>query len=189
MFCFFDMPHFLNPCSKQSGVKYASDLDDGFDDPHPLAGKDMVDLTLFENMQRVMVMTKYSDKPLTYWMRMCATWTIIVGNHYDMAHIEQSSKGVLDFLMFPLLARKLMCDCELEERGRKTPIKNGFSLAVAFPLEIVRVLLGLTLLVLLTVTVLPVVHVLDMFVSCFIQDKDEAVDSENYDAAFNFNSL
>jgi hypothetical protein len=191
MLCFFEVPKFLNPCSKQSGVQYAADLDDGQDGIHPLAGTGMVDLTLFESMQRVIMATKYveKDESFTYWERMCATWHIIMGNHYDSANAGQTSKGVLDFLIFPLVARKLFCECESEKRGLKTPIQNGFSLAVAFPLEIIRVLIGLALLALLTVTVLPVVHALDCLVSCFAMDDDDIVDDETLAAGFRFTSL
>ena len=153
----------------------------------------MVDLTLFESMQRVIMATKYADagkfEGFTYWERMCATWHIIVGNHYDSVNAGETSKGVLDFLIFPLVARKLFCDCESEKRGLKTPIKNGFSLALAFPLEMIRVLIGLALLALLTVTVLPVVHALDCLVSCFSMDFNDIVEDETLASGFRFTSL
>ncbi len=186
MCCFFDVPKFLKPWSKESGVKYDKDLDDGEDRIHVwLANKPMVDLTLFEVMQRVIYVTKYAKKPLMFSERMCATWTILVGKHYDVPKLGITSKGLLDYLIFPLVARKLMCDCD-----KDTPIKNGAALAVVFPLEILRVFIGLVLLAVLTLTVLPVVHALDCLVSCFmLPDNDDLDEEVDIDPLLKWNTL
>lgn len=67
-------------------------------------------------------------------------------------------KGALDFLIFPLLARKLIADTWLEER-KNTPIINGIAWAIAIPLEVLRHSLALAL----TIAIMPVVVLVHLF--------------------------
>lgn len=92
---------------------------------------------------------------------MKATFNLLVGTHYIANPLaEHGVKGALDYLFFPLLARKLLFDAGLRGsefrmgKGNCCSIpKNLAAYALAFPLELVR----FSLAVALTIALAPVV--------------------------------
>ncbi len=94
------------------------------------------------------------------------TYEIIVGCHYDVylrgyLNGHGGSKGFLDYLVLPLLARKLVGDYFLPENRNSTAI-NILRLAIALPLEFARIATGIAL----TIALTPVVvfaHIIKRF--------------------------
>lgn len=84
---------------------------------------------------------------------------------------QQGSKGVLDFLIFPLLSRKLISDARSEER-KNTPIINALALAIAIPLEVLRHSLALAL----TLSLAPLVFFIHSMRSVFNSMSNEMND-------------
>lgn len=77
---------------------------------------------------------------------------IMIGSELHALHKHNHQtgiKGVLDYLVFPLLARKLISDTYLDHR-KNTPIINAVAWAIAIPLEVIRHSLGLALTIALT---------------------------------------
>ncbi|WP_157010244.1 hypothetical protein [Legionella fallonii] len=78
---------------------------------------------------------------------------VMIGSEvYAVYNRKTGIKGILDYLIFPLLARKLIADTWSEER-KNTPIINALAWAVAIPLEVARHSIALAL----TIAVSPLV--------------------------------
>lgn len=129
----------LNPTSKNSGItNYCN----------PRKNPELIDYTVTENINR-----HRNVDSLT------ATFHVLLGQHY-LTHIMPgdaavahhylksaitvndgvaifAAKGVLDYLIFPLVARKLINDSFLPER-EKSFYTNLLAWMVAIPLELVR---------------------------------------------------
>lgn len=84
------------------------------------------------------------EKIISVVIRPQIIFVFIAEELYLSTKKQQGSKGVLDFLIFPLLSRKLISDARSEER-KNTPIINALALAIAIPLEVLRHSLALAL--------------------------------------------
>lgn len=86
------------------------------------------------------------------------------------------SKGLLDFLIFPLLARKLIADSYLLERSNARFI-NTLSWLIAIPLEIVRDVSAILLTILLALTLVPILTIFQQYAAP--DPKDLVLDPKN----------
>lgn len=127
----------LDPTSKKSGLTYNHLTDDSF------FNSPKNELTVLENISAY-------DDDLDLWEDICMPFHILVGSHYSASpyYEKYGAKGILDYLFFPLLARKLIYDTYLEER-KDCHITNALAWLVAVPLELVRLGTGLALSLLL----------------------------------------
>ena len=115
------------------------------------------------------------DENLDFLLGLEATFDILVGCHYPEDTLtglicDTGSKGVLDFLIFPLLARKLITDTRLNERDESYFI-NALAWTAAIPLEIMRLTAGIALTLLLA----PIVAIVTLIRACLPGKKDDSV--------------
>lgn len=149
----FSLLRALNPASKHSGIRYA--LAHG----HPCQGKEMLDKTVSENVAAVFApQAGYAD----YFFPL---FNLIIGNHYDFTldgdeDAKGGAKGMLDYLLFPLLARKIIGDY-FQDGNNQNLYYCLMTLMVALPLETTRLSVGFTL----TGLLLPIVVLIN-----FIKD-------------------
>ena len=153
----------LNPASKNSGITYY--LPDPSKD---LQGREMIDLTVSENI---------SDAWSSKLNFLSATFNIIMGDHYDL---QGGKKGVLDYLIFPLIARKLWADIVLlwpeeEEASRGYILVATLVLQVVCYLELVRFIAAIALTLLLA----PIVAVKHMMPNDAMQAEGESAASND----------
>ncbi len=144
----------LNPTSHFSGITYALAKD------NPCQGTEMIDRTFVE-----WYALNYDDSS-----RARAIFNLLMGEHYDLFLMGRNNsiggaKGILDFLIFPLIARKLIADFFLPERN-KSPFLNILALAIAIPLEVAR----FSVAVALTLLIAPVVLFIDFLKSIKTQN-------------------
>ena len=160
----------LNPASANSGITYCLAKDLYFKNL-PCQGQEMLDYTVGEVIQR------YFDSNLGFLSGMVATFNILVGGHYDLQLIgaydaKGGTKGVLDYLIFPLVARKLIADTYLSER-QESCLLNCLAWAAAIPLEILRFGAGIALTLLLA----PIVAVTTLVRSFQCQSEESLEDN------------
>lgn len=137
----------LNPRSKKSGIVYR------LAGVCTCQGEEMLDYSLMENIS-------LQYKRLGVFNSISIAFQIVVGTHYDLFlsgrdNCRGGSKGLLDFFIFPLIARKLIADAF---EDRECPCCAW--LVVFSPLFWIGVLLeGLRMVVgaILTILILPVV--------------------------------
>jgi hypothetical protein len=85
----------LNPTSKNSGIKYPS-----YTVAEEQKGQEIIDTTISEKIK--------------YWhtakkdIGVREIFDILVGSHYSFGYLGQCSKGMLDYLIFPLFSRVLL---------------------------------------------------------------------------------
>ena len=144
----------LNPASNNSGIVYR------LAGNSPCQGKEMLDSTVGDNISRAF------KSDLDYLSGLCTTFNILVGTHFDIylkgRHNNQGgAKGVLDFLILPLLTRKLIADTFLDEQKENT-FTNVLAWAIAVPIEIARFGAGLFLTLLLS----PIVALVHLIKAC-----------------------
>ncbi|MDP1603703.1 MAG: hypothetical protein Q8M03_10610 [Legionella sp.] len=144
----------LNPSSINSGIVYC------LAGNNPCQGKEMIDSTVGNNISRVF------KSDLDFLSGLNATFNILVGEHFDLflkgRHNNQGgAKGVLDFLILPLLARKLIADTYLDEQKENT-FTNTLAWAIAVPIEIARFSAGIALTLLLS----PIVALVHLIKAC-----------------------
>lgn len=144
----------LDPTSKNSGIIYS------LAGSHPCQGTEMIDQTVIENIRHAL------NSDLGYFSALNATYNIIVGQHFDLylqgkKNSKGGAKGVLDFLIFPLIARKLIADTYLDERS-ESGFANLLAWTVAIPLELARFSAAITLTLLLA----PVVAIVCLIKLC-----------------------
>lgn len=138
-----------------------------FTSNYPCYGQLMIDATVDKNIKR------YLDQDLNLIEAIHATFEIILGEHYDR-HLKNlnnpfgGAKGVLDFTILPLLARKLWADTNLEQR-KGLSIANLISWAIAIPIEVARVSVA----GLLTGALLPVITLVHLLKPFFHSEKVE----------------
>lgn len=113
----------LNPLSKTSGI-YSVDSNNS-----RAEGTELIDLTFSESILEALE----GDLDLLDGLK--EMFNLILGTHYDAL---KNSKGLLDFLILPLLARKLIADTFLDERAEAALI-NAAAWTIAIPLELLRV--------------------------------------------------
>lgn len=132
----------LDPTSRKSGIVYR--LAYG----HQCQGTEMLDLSVSENIKAL-----FTDH-LNYFEKLIAIFNSIVGTHYDIyiagsKNCEGGAKGIIDYLVFPLVARKLIADTYLGER-KESRFSNALAWSIAIPLEITRFSTGVALTLLMT---------------------------------------
>ena len=179
----------LNPLSKQSGTNYTvnSLLPSYNEIPDVLAHEaikiqwekqlcwyETIDAThlclLGDHYDHYLLGPKksYLEKIISAVMRPQIILVLIGEEIYRANTRKECAKGILDFLIFPLLARKLIADTRLAHR-KKTYIINTLAWIVAVPLEVLRHSFALALTIALTPLVL-FIHVIRMLFNC-ISDK------------------
>lgn len=87
---------------------------------------------------------------------------LLYGDPYDSKGLGVAQKGFLDFLILPLLARKLIGDCYLLERKEKH-LLNFFAKLIALPIELITFTLALTC----TIAIIPVVAIVSLLRNLF----------------------
>ncbi|MFT4058051.1 MAG: hypothetical protein QM652_00725 [Legionella sp.] len=138
MSTFFRM---LNPTEKHTGFIY-----EVLDGP-----EEMVDLTVCENISR-----RYRGNKAHFSLG--RIFDLLMGDHYYILHPCDSpptAKGILDFLIFPLISRALILSPE-------SAVAGIFGLIIAIPLEIARFSLGVGLTILLA----PIAALIDLIQVC-----------------------
>jgi hypothetical protein len=92
----------LNPFSERSGINYTLAA------PHPCQGQEMYDTFFVRNIYNAF----QQDESILSALK--SSFEVIMGCHYDLdirgALNTRGSKGILDLLLFPLVARKLISD-------------------------------------------------------------------------------
>ncbi|KTD74826.1 hypothetical protein [Legionella waltersii] len=191
------MPHFfkvLNPTSKSSGIRYRNK-------PmlHVLMSEEIPDLLTHEFIQlqwnrdlcwyetidatyTCLVGDHYDHPPsasqktvfeqiMTAFFRPYLIPLIVGSEIHAVYNRKTGVKGALDFLIFPLIARKLIADTWLEER-QNTPIINAIAWAIAIPLEVLRHSLAIAL----TIAIIPIVSLIHLFRSLINTFSNEPLD-------------
>lgn len=146
--------HALNPASKHSGLM--------------LGAREILDSTVGERI--AYTWNHNSD----FISAIKTTFDILVGKHYSpflRPPAESSAKGVLDYLILPLLARKLIADTYLEER-KECHLTNLMAWTLAIPLEFLRFSAGVAL----TLISAPIVALVKLSTFCIdLHDECTAV--------------
>jgi len=117
----------IDPTSEESGIKYS--LWPGHN------GQEMMDQLPMDYLKEALK----RDHP-SLFIRLMDTYEAIVGSHGGFGSTH-GCKGFLDFLIFPLIARKIIGDTLSEGTG--SPICIGLPIAIG--LELIRFALALTL--------------------------------------------
>lgn len=169
----------LNPIETRSGIMYRLNEKQMEINPE-LHDTEMTDATVVDILKLAPEMHARGTF-LDYSKLVSYTYNVIMGSHYDANLLGVGSKGLLDFLIFPLLARKLMADTKLEER-EESHLVNILALCVAGALEFVRTLMGATLTAVLAITVLPVVFAVEHIVNYFAPESINVEVEQNDDA-------
>lgn len=145
----------LNPISENSGIVYSLAPD------YDCHRQEMLDVSVWESIRNAF------NKDLGYLEGLQATYNILVGEHYDLKLKGKDgagngpmggAKGILDFFILPLVARKLIADTFLDER-QDSDFVNALAWIIAIPIEIVRFGAGVALTLLLA-PVVAIVHLL-----------------------------
>lgn len=159
----------LNPTAKKSGIRGCPDghaRQDWIQDT-TCTGMEIIDETVCESISAA-----YHSN-LGFFSGVKATFDVIVGNHYvalkpedsdedddDDSYTKKNSKGVLDYLLFPLVARVIMYDFErkkaISDRGSLIDI---IAAPIAFAAEVTRLSAGLAL-TLLALPIIALVHII-----------------------------
>lgn len=145
----------LKPTAGASGVYYTST-------GYPSCTTQILDMGVLEYIAHAWG----SDS--SYMVALSHTFNSIVGVHYDEPIGKKGSKGVLDFLIIPLFARKLIRDIELPGREDKM-LQNILALIVALPLEMIRFSVGIAL----TLALAPVVALVHLIKNCLPEDQND----------------
>lgn len=100
---------------------------------------------------------------------------VLCGQHYQrdtpwVLGRDNFSKGLLDYFIFPLIARKLIADTYLNERERYH-FTNALAWMIAVPLEVARISIVLSLILLAA----PVVAIVNLIERC--QSKPDIIES------------
>lgn len=136
----------LNPVSENSGTTYSRGSN------YPCENREMLDLSVAQRINNAFQNDYYLLSALV------STYESIIGCHYDLylrggVNARGGSKGVLDFLIFPLIARKLIADHWLPENWNNIFLKL-LVWVIGFPIETIRVLTGIVLTIVLSPFVL-----------------------------------
>lgn len=140
----------LNPISRSSGVQFMWESNTEYmpmEETQDILVSEIVHKKLHDRNQVL-------DQP-EFFSDLGSIYHILVGKHYFYSTEwlvfanDECYKGLLDYLIFPLIARKLIADALLEERENNLFI-NVLAWMIAIPLEIVRCSAAFSLTVLLT---------------------------------------
>lgn len=161
----------LNPTAKKSGISayyddhphehWAGNLD--LASPH---GVEIIDQTVRESISAAY------HRNLGFFSGIKATYEIIKGNHFipltpkdeedeefssqEDHPIKKSSKGVLDYLIFPLIARVIFYDDERRKAEDEQPsLIDTIAAAIALVAEVIRLSAGVAL----TIIVIPIIAI------------------------------
>lgn len=156
----------LNPCSKSSGLKInGSEIEDK-----------LVDACI-----------QYAwNKKLNFCPAIVETFHIIIGNHYRSDTSSYYSKGLLDFLIFPLIARKINFEInnkfytDINELGQD--YENNDSGRALIPVILVIIFLEVPRLVIgvaLTILAIPFIAIAHCFRNCLQSSPISTCDSED----------
>lgn len=151
--------HGLNPASKHSGTNRYEFRDDTYEE--------RMDLTVSE------VILKAIHEDQGFFAGLADTYNIIVGNHFiftdliDTDNPYETSKGLLDYLIFPLAERKLIMN--LIMHGRSCLATTAALLFVGAPVELIRFTIGAAL----TLLLVPVVMAASLIKCCIPANKEE----------------
>lgn len=152
----------LNPISKKSGIKYSLV-------PYtPAQGQEMIDTLVSEQITHLM-----NEKDLGLGDVLGNVFHAIVGTHFDLykegsRDCKGGRKGLLDFLIFPLVARKLIADAYLPER-ENAYMTNILAFSLAMPLELMRLGAGVAL----TLALAPFIALIHLVKECLARDDEE----------------
>lgn len=132
----------LNPISDKSGITYCLA---GY---HPCQGREMIDISVWQGIYNAFNDDYYLITALS------ETYNIILGEHFDLSlrgryTSHGGAKGLLDFLIFPLIARKLIANYFLPENKDNYFLKF-VTIFIGFPLELSRILLSVGLMIAIT---------------------------------------
>jgi hypothetical protein len=139
----------LDPTSKKSGITYCL----AYGSVHQ--NTEMLDVTVGESIADAF------NHNLDFLFGLNATYNIIVGTHYDLYVTGQGKKGMLDYLILPLVARKLIADSYLDER-KNSVLVNILAWTVATPIECARFTAAFALTLLLA----PIVALVHLVKAC-----------------------
>lgn len=145
----------LNPASSRSGITYRLAGDS------PCQNEEMIDTLVSENIANAW------HSRLDLKSALNATYDILMGEHYDLYlhgrnDCRGGAKGVLDYLIFPLVARKLIADFYLDSYITLS-FTNILAWSIALPLELAR----FSAAVALTLLLAPVVALVHLLRGCF----------------------
>lgn len=89
------------------------------------------------------------------------TWNIVLGRHYDLTNegvenLVGGKKGIIDFLIFPLLARKIIANCFQPSQYIHPIARLVLSCIIAVPLEIARYMIATVL----QIALYPVIYII-----------------------------
>ena len=151
----------LNPTIKDTGFIHPAFDKETFTFTIPT---EVIDDTVCENI------SKRFKANNSYLQDMADVYSVLVGTHYPIESPfyqipfigDPSAKGILDFLIFPLVARALI-ECP------ESTITKIFGLLIALPLEIARFSLGIAL----TVFLAPIVALIDLLKVCLPNSNEE----------------
>ena len=170
----------LNPMSKSSGVEFiwTTIKETNQDIMMPMNNgvnetvvRLLLDITVFEN-----ICLKFR-KNMNYIDGLRATFDILVGDHYEFKTLNLDAnrvgaKGLLDYLIFPLIVRKIIWNHP-----------NSFCLHLfTIPLEMLRFSLGIAITIILA-PIVALVHLIrflhDVVSKCFENNAGLAEDIDN----------
>jgi hypothetical protein len=157
----------LNPCSQNSGIIYSLT---------PKKSKyratEMMDVTITQSIENAF----YNGRGIIagIWR----TFDVLMGDHYDLRIKGYGKKGVLDVLIFPLLARRLLADCFLPER-KFAIVKNICAFIIGISLELLRGLCA----IIVTLILLPIIIAVESGKHCIPPTKISFT-PPNYKAGF-----
>lgn len=139
----------LNPASKNSGVLYPSYVVD-----KDYLGKEIIDSTVSENISSI---SRESAPGFRH------IFEILVGTHYSFGYLGGGSKGILDYLIFPLVSRKILH--EIDEDSNI--FVKALAWSIALPLELGRFSLAIGL----SLLIAPIIGIINLFSGCLSQDE------------------
>lgn len=145
----------LNPTSKNSGIIYCKG-----NHKHYRYAQEIVDYTVEETFRHATMF------PRNFLGDLELVFEILVGRHFNLKSrthhlMGDNGKGLLDFLILPLIARKLIADTYVEER-KDSFITNALAWAIAVPIEAARFGTGISITLLLS----PVVIITHLIKAC-----------------------
>lgn len=111
----------LNPLSDRSGIYYSQ-----------------ARYSIFNHteMRDKKVLEQINEARSNGLIGLFTLFQLLYGDHYDLKIKGHGRKGIVDFLFFPLLARKLITDCY--QHKQHSSLINIASFVVAVPLELSR---------------------------------------------------
>lgn len=152
----------LNPISRNSGVQFMWQNryigDGGF-----IMMDETKDKFFYEFISdNIASRNLYVNKFETFFYDLIFVYKVLTGHHYG----SDCYKGLLDYLIFPLIARKLIADAELDER-KENHFANALALTIAIPLEIIRITIAFAL----TLVFTPIVAIVHFIEACLPQQE------------------